>query len=109
MMCSLSLEPGHEDDRHMRERAVLLEPAAGLEAVGARHDRIHEDHVGRDLFDNGKGMLALAGHEDGHAGLLDGVRQQAQRVGRIIHHEHEISVLLTHGCCEWPPMRRDSA
>ena len=35
--------------------------------------------------------------------------QQAQRVGRIIHHEHEISVLPTHGCCERPPMRRDSA
>jgi hypothetical protein len=88
---------------------VLLEPAAGLEAVGARHDRIHEDHIGRDLLDDRKGMLALAAPRDGHAGLLDGVRQHAQRVGRIIHHEHEISVLPTHGCCERPPMRRDSA
>ena len=34
-------EPGHEDHRHMRERLVALEPAAGLEAVHARHHRVH--------------------------------------------------------------------
>ena len=102
-------QPGHEDDRHMCERAVLLEPAAGLETIGARHDRVHQDHIRRDLVDNGESVLALTRHQDRHAGLFDGVRQHAQRVGGVIYHEHEISALPTHGCCERPPMRRGSA
>ena len=95
-------QAGHEDDRHVRQRAVLLEAAAGLEAVGARHHRVHQDHVGRHLLDDRERMLAFAGDQHGHAGLLDGVGQHAQRVRRVVDHEDDISLLLTHGRCGCP-------
>ena len=70
-------QAGHEDDGDMRQRAVLLQTAAGLKAVGAGHHRIHEDHVGRYFLDDRKGMITFAGHQDGHAGLFDGIGQHA--------------------------------
>jgi ABC-type branched-subunit amino acid transport system ATPase component len=53
-------KPGHEYDRHMRERPVLLQLAASRKAISTRHEGIHENYVGDDFFDDGKRVLAFA-------------------------------------------------
>ena len=91
-------QAGHEDHRHMRQRLVLLQAAAGLETVHARHHGVHQDHVGRDRSHDRQRLLALERDQHGHAGLLERVGQHAQRVGRVVDHEHDIAgLLLTHG------------
>ena len=46
-----------------------------LETVGAGHDRIHENDVGNDFFDDRKRMFAFARNQHRHAGLFERVGQ----------------------------------
>ena len=100
-------QAGHEDDRHVRQRRILLELSAGREAVGSRHQRIHENDVGDDLLDDRKCMLAFARDEDGHAGLFESIGQQPQCFGQVIDHQHDVAaVALTHERHEPPATPR---
>jgi hypothetical protein len=81
--------------------------SAGREAVGAGHERIHENNVGHDLFHDRKSVLAFARDEHGHAGLFESVGQQSQCLGRVIDDKHDVAaVALTHERHEPPTTPR---
>jgi hypothetical protein len=82
----------HEDDRHVVEARVALQPAAGLETVHARHDRVEQDDVWRDLVDDAHRGGAVERDHDGHAGAVERVGEQPQRLRRIIHDQRDVAL-----------------
>ena len=85
-------EPGHEDDRHVGKARVALEPPAGLEAVHAGHHGVEQDDVGRDLVDDAHRGRAVERHHHGHAGAVERVGEQPQRLRRVVDDERDVAL-----------------
>ena len=86
-------QAGHEDHRHMGERGIALHAPRRLEAVHARHDRVHEHHVRRDALGDVERLRALGGDQHGGAELLQRVGEEAQRLRRIVDHQDDVARL----------------
>ena len=102
-------QSGHEDDRHMGQRFIAFEAAAGLEAIDARHHGVQKDDVRRDLGGNRKRLFAPERDQHRHPGVLQRIREHAQSVRRIVNDERDVSgVPKTHRSSAAPPRRRET-
>jgi hypothetical protein len=90
----------HEDDRHMVEPGVALEPPAGLETVHARHDGVEQDDVGRDLVDDPHRRRAVERDHHRHARAVERVGEQAQRLRGVVDDERDVALfgVNDHSC-----------
>ena len=93
-------QPRHEDDRHVVEPGVALQPPAGFKTVQAGHDRVEQDDVGRDLVDDPHRGCAVERDHDRHAGAVERVGEQPQRLRRIIDDEGDVALFgfSDHSC-----------
>ncbi len=71
----------------MREQLVVLQPPAGLEAVDARHDRIHQNQVGSDLVDQVQRAGPIGGNQNREPGAVERVGQKPERFGSVVDHQ----------------------
>ena len=74
-------QAGHEDHGNMGKVIDRLELPAGLEAADPRHNRVQQDEIRRDLLGQGQRAFAVEGDQDGGAGALDRLGEEAQRLG----------------------------
>ena len=87
------LEPGHDvlgvrlggaqDDRHERQRGIVLEPFADFDAVDLRHHDVEQDQVGEELLGGGERLLAVAGLPE-FVALRPEPRHQDVAVGLVV-------------------------
>ena len=90
----------HEDDRHVAQAGVALEPPAGFKTVHAGHHGVEQDDVGRDLVDDPHRGGAIHRDHHRHAGAVERVGQKPQRFRRVVDDERDIALFgfSDHSC-----------
>ncbi len=78
---------GHEYHRHLRQRGEAAHAARGLEAVDARHHRVHEHERGRRVSRLFERALAVGRHAHAVSGLRQRLDQEAEICGSIVDHQ----------------------
>ena len=73
-------ETGHENHRHVGEPGVALQPPAGFKTVHAGHHGVEQNDVGRDLIDDPHRGGAVHCDHHGHAGAVERIGEQPQRL-----------------------------
>ena len=80
---------GHEDDRDVPGRWILLQPLARREAVEVRHEDVEEDQVGTGVGGALDGTLAILGDEDLEAGLPEQIEENPEISRSVVHDQHD--------------------
>jgi hypothetical protein len=88
---------GGEDDH--ADRRVLLDNLLGrLEAVGGRHPKVHQDHVGAEGVDHGDTLDPVGGlPDDLDAGVLEHAPDGVADGGGVVDQQHPGAVLRLRG------------
>ena len=83
----------------MKITGTLLKPASRFSRLQVsnpsmpRHDGIEQDDVGRDLVDDAHGSGAVKRDHHGHAGAVERVGEQPQRLRRVVDYERDVALL----------------
>ncbi|KYF89553.1 hypothetical protein BE20_20190 [Sorangium cellulosum] len=90
-------EHGHEQDGDVARRRIFLEPAADLEAGEARHHGVEQDEIGRLAPDLPQRHLPVDGHGEGDRLAREGLGEQLEAAGVVIHQQDERVAVRRHG------------
>ena len=76
------------DDRQVGGRGLAAQLAADLDARHQRQHPVEQDEVGHVLLDRGQRLLAVIGHRDAKARLLEVVAQQFDQRRLVLDDQH---------------------